>query len=150
VVVLDPDGRVLLFRYDDPPPMDVHWATPGGGIEAGETPGAAAARELREETGWHDVAVGAELATSSRMIERGEGPVLQHETHFEARVAEHSRPVDCAGHEVDSIAAWRWWTADELAASDATIWPAELPSYLSMLISSGSADAENRAADSPS
>ncbi|MDQ3158498.1 MAG: NUDIX domain-containing protein, partial [Actinomycetota bacterium] len=35
VVVRDPDGRVLLLRYDDPPPMGVHWATPGGGIDPG-------------------------------------------------------------------------------------------------------------------
>jgi ADP-ribose pyrophosphatase YjhB (NUDIX family) len=150
VVVLDPDGRVLLFRYDDPPPMGVHWATPGGGIEPDETPRDAAARELREEAGWDDVALGAEFGSSSRMIERGEGPVLQHETHFAARVTEPARPVGTAGHEVDSIAAWRWWTTAELAATEARIWPAELPAYLSMLISSGSAHAVNRAADSPS
>jgi ADP-ribose pyrophosphatase YjhB (NUDIX family) len=133
VVVLDPDGRVLLFRYDDPPPMGVHWATPGGGIEPDETPRDAAARELREEAGWDDVAMGAELGSSSRMIERGEGPVRQHETHFVARVDAPGRPVDCAGHEVDSIAAWRWWTAAELTQTAARIWPAELRDYLTMI-----------------
>jgi hypothetical protein len=28
---------VLLLRYDGPPPLGVHWLTPGGGIDPGET-----------------------------------------------------------------------------------------------------------------
>jgi crotonobetaine/carnitine-CoA ligase len=38
VVLLDPAGRVLLLRYDQPPPNGRHWATPGGGLEPGEDP----------------------------------------------------------------------------------------------------------------
>jgi 8-oxo-dGTP pyrophosphatase MutT (NUDIX family) len=138
VVVLDPDGRVLLFRYDDQPPLGVHWVTPGGGIDGGETPPEAAARELREETGWTDVAIGPELGRSSRPLPRTAGGTHQHETHFAARVDVPQRVVDMAGHEVDSIAGWRWWTVDELAATEATVLPAELPAYLSMLIRSDS------------
>src|SRR5207253_2620589 len=54
VIPVDPSGRVLLFRYDDPPPKGQHWATPGGGLEPGEDFYAAACRELAEETGWSD------------------------------------------------------------------------------------------------
>ena len=133
MVVLDPDGRVLLFRYDDPPPMGVHWSTPGGGIEPGETPRQAAVRELREETGWSDVAIGAELGSSRRVIKRSAGLLGKHETHFAARVASPCRPVDGAGQEVDSIAAWRWFSPAEVAAERHPIWPAELPSYLEVL-----------------
>jgi ADP-ribose pyrophosphatase YjhB (NUDIX family) len=32
VVLLDPDDRVLLMRYDDGPPNGSHWSTPGGGL----------------------------------------------------------------------------------------------------------------------
>lgn len=54
VVVLDPDGRVLLFgsRLTDPavPPGDVpFWYTPGGGVEDGESLRTTAVRELAEE-----------------------------------------------------------------------------------------------------
>ena len=46
VIVLDPDDRVLLLRYDEEPPAGRHWATPGGGLNPGESYAAAASREL--------------------------------------------------------------------------------------------------------
>lgn len=55
VILLDPDDRVLLMRYDDGPPNGIHWSTPGGGLNQGEDYATGAARELAEETGWTDV-----------------------------------------------------------------------------------------------
>ena len=49
VIVLDPEDRVLLFRYDDGPPNGRHWCTPGGGLNDGEDYLAGARRELAEE-----------------------------------------------------------------------------------------------------
>ena len=60
-VVRDPAGRVLLVRRANDPNRGT-WSIPGGRIEPGESARAAAAREVREETGL-DVEVGEELLT---------------------------------------------------------------------------------------
>ncbi|WP_163511844.1 NUDIX domain-containing protein [Fodinicola acaciae] len=52
VMLVDPDGRVLLQLRDGNAPVGRHkWAVPGGGVEPGEHPESAARREIREETG---------------------------------------------------------------------------------------------------
>jgi 8-oxo-dGTP diphosphatase len=50
------DGRILMARYNDQ-----FWTLPGGGVEPGEDPEAAAVRELAEETGITGARVVGEL-----------------------------------------------------------------------------------------
>ena len=61
-IVRDDDGRLLLVRRGRPPAEGM-WSLPGGRIEPGETAAAAAAREVREETGF-EVAIGEVLITA--------------------------------------------------------------------------------------
>lgn len=52
VVAVTPDGRIVLLRQHRHGVDEVMLETPGGMLDAGETPEVAAARELREETGY--------------------------------------------------------------------------------------------------
>jgi 8-oxo-dGTP pyrophosphatase MutT (NUDIX family) len=129
VIVLDPDGRVLLFRYDDGPPNGRHWSTPGGGLEPGEDYHAGARRELCEETGWDDVPVDRSEVFDRVLTMRAGGPngriVRQHERFFTARVEVEQRALGevAAMHVSDGIAPARWWTLAELDNTDEAVWP---------------------------
>ena len=58
MVVLDPDRGVLMIWRHRFLPDTWGWEIPGGAIDPGETPEAAARRECLEETGW---AVGGDV-----------------------------------------------------------------------------------------
>lgn len=51
IVPMSPAGRTVLLRQYRYPTSSDSWELPMGGIDTGETPLAAALRELREETG---------------------------------------------------------------------------------------------------
>lgn len=136
VIVLDPDGRVLLFRYDDPPPNGLHWNTPGGGLEHDEDYHAGAQRELAEETGWADVPVLPEVIHRRTVVMEYSGRIVrQVEQFFLARVPDAQRPLGDVGpmHAADGIDGARWWTLAELDATDQKIWPEGLAELVSRL-----------------
>ncbi len=128
VILLDPDDRVLLMRYDDGPPNGRHWCTPGGGLNPGEDYPAGALRELAEETGWGDVRLLGEVLRRSFAMEYDGRIVRQVERLYLARTDQACRAIRGveAMHAADGIAAWRWWTLAELEATDEEIWPADL------------------------
>jgi ADP-ribose pyrophosphatase YjhB (NUDIX family) len=135
VIVLDPEDRVLLFRYDDGPPNGRHWSTPGGGLNDGEDYPAGAQRELAEETGWTDVAVGSEVHERTLVMGHADTVVRQHERFFLARVGTSRRGLGEVDdmHVSDGIAAWRWWTVAELDATDEVVWPPGLAGLIRRL-----------------
>jgi 8-oxo-dGTP pyrophosphatase MutT (NUDIX family) len=136
VIVLDPDDRVLLFRYDDGPPNGRHWCTPGGGLNNDEDYATAARRELAEETGWTDVPVGGQVHERTLVMEYADAIVRQHERFFLARVQTHRRGLGevAAMHTSDGIAAWRWWTLTEMDSTAEVIWPPGLSDLVRSLL----------------
>ena len=135
VLLLDSEGRVLLFRGGDPvaPERGTWWFTPGGGLDPGETHVQGAVRELTEETGL--VLDPTELgeAVLHREIEFSFAGTLyaQAEQFFLARVPAHD--VDTAGFsdlERASVVEHRWWPLAELAATSDTVYPQGLAALL--------------------
>ncbi len=132
VVLLDPANRVLLMRYDDGPPNGVHWSTPGGGLNPGEDFAAGAARELAEETGWHDIVLLGEFHRWTHQMEYDDAIVRQVERFYLARTDRPKREITGveAMHEADGIATWRWWSLADLDTTTEAIWPAELAALI--------------------
>jgi 8-oxo-dGTP pyrophosphatase MutT (NUDIX family) len=142
VIAIDPAGRVLLFYYDDPPPKGKHWATPGGGVEAGEDFYAAACRELFEETGWCDVPVSGEQVHAADQVQFSgylQALVRQYDHYFVGWVPEEERPLGevAAMHVSDGIDGYRWWALAELDATGDSIYPKGLADLVRRLRGGG-------------
>lgn len=133
VLLVDHSGRVLLIheRIED---GSTHWLTPGGGVEDGEHPRDAAAREAREETGI-ELTIGpdAEPALVTRRDWSWGGIDYDQVDHFfVVRVADgtEATPFHLTEVERQTWLDLRWWSIDELAATDAVVVPPNLAEVL--------------------
>lgn len=131
ILLVDREGRVLLFRFDPGDDRAPFWCTPGGALDPGESYEAAARRELFEETGI-DADCGPQIAqrlVDFLTIERVE--VTADERWF--RVDVDAREIDPAGHtelERRVMTQWRWFTHDEVANCPDPIYPEDLLTML--------------------
>ncbi len=137
-LLLADDHRVLLVRFEFP--SATRWALPGGGLEPGEDHLDALRRELEEEVGLVDAEIGPQIWHRLHIV-----PFLNGE--FDGQ-RERIHLVECAVFEAEPRLSWqqmnaefvhelRWWSIDEIAASDAHFVPKDLHGLLGRLLRDG-------------
>lgn len=135
LLITDPLGRVLLFRFEHRTGALAgisYWATPGGGVEGDETFEEAAIRELWEETGIRVDHVGPQIGQRQVVLQLSDGEyVNEDERYFHVRVS--SNRLSTAGwtaYEVECMTDHHWWEQDELEQASEKIWPENLIAML--------------------
>jgi 8-oxo-dGTP diphosphatase len=108
VLLTGGDGRVLLVE----PTYKPYWEVPGGSVEAGESPHAAAVRELEEELGLA-LAVGRLLVTDWVPPRAGRTEGLMLVFDGGRLTGEQAARITLPA---DELRGWAWCTAREAAA----------------------------------
>ena len=134
--VLDSSDRILLTRFENPVTHKTWWATPGGGVDEGESDEATLRRELLEETGLANVEIGPVVWTREDVFSWDRRLLHQRERIHLVRVEAHDpRPtIDIAPEGITEI---RWWSAGDIESSGETFVPRALGKCLQTLLLRG-------------
>ena len=135
LLVIDPRERILLFRFEHSQGAlagQQFWATPGGGLDPGESYAQAACRELLEETGLVVDDPGPEVGQRIVTFQMPDGEMVRSDERFflvraDAVEISTERWTDL---ERTVMAAHRWWSAAELLCTAEQVWPEDLTDLL--------------------
>ncbi len=137
VVCLDASCRVLLLRWRDPFDGTIVWALPGGGVEPGESPLAAARRELVEETGLDpSTIVDGPVSVDRDAVWNGRR-IIGPEDCFLARFTTARPPLSRSGLQADeqeTLIGHAWLSRAELPGIDGQL---ETPTLVSVIVRLG-------------
>jgi len=123
LLVLDPDDRILLFRFT-PGTKPPFWATPGGAVDPGEDFAKAARRELFEETGF-DLDVGDAIAVQHNRYRAFWGDEIVAEEHY-FLVRSTESAIDTSRHEEierQVMTEHRWFSRSEIPDWPEPVYP---------------------------
>lgn len=144
-LVFDPADRLLLTRNLVTAEGGItreYWALPGGGIEADEDAGQAAARELGEETGLQGIDLDGPVVSQQYWVAfptvLDQDRVLhQIEQLWWGRADTDRVSRDGLHADEDYLVALRWWTLTDLRATDCVTFPRLLPDLAESLLAHG-------------
>jgi 8-oxo-dGTP pyrophosphatase MutT (NUDIX family) len=135
VLLIDEADRVLLMRIRDDGTN--WWWTPGGGVEPGETDEQAAYREIAEETGLTNFALGPCVWKRRHTGTVGGRPFDQQERIYLARVRHFTPHPGSDGPPEHATTDMRWWSVAELEETADRFTPTDLAAHLRALLAVG-------------
>lgn len=145
--MIDPRDRVLLVRVQFPDWTG--WLLPGGGKEGDEDDDAALRRELTEETGIPDIFIGPAVWVRRMLWANHSTWDGQLETVY--LVPCHDFDIDPTMSEAElreeGLVEHRWWSVEELAATDDVIRPAGLARLVRQILQFGAPEAPHQIED---
>lgn len=130
-IILNKQNEILLFHFhfnSGALSGESYWATPGGGLEPGETYEQASCRELREETGIIREKFGAAVAenTFPTLLPNGE-TVMAEERFYLVNVSDEELNFsDWTTQEKEVINDHKWWALSELLKTKQQVFPVEI------------------------
>jgi 8-oxo-dGTP pyrophosphatase MutT (NUDIX family) len=138
-VVLSFENRVLLMRMQEPATGRELWVTPGGGVHGEESDHACLQRELLEETGLRDAAIGPCIWTRQHTFVWDKVAYAQSERYYLVRHAQFAPTVEGNPEhgEKSAFREFRWWSSADLADSESLFAPRLLANLVLELTQTG-------------
>lgn len=131
ILLVNGEGRLLLFRFTPEDGRAPFWCTPGGAVDPGESYEDAARRELYEETGIIADPGPQVLQRNVDFLTIERVEVTADERYFLVRT--DARDIDTASHtelEQRVMQQWRWIAPGDLASLGEAYFPEDLATIM--------------------